>query len=176
MVNDEFNILRDKSFDMHEEEAPVHLSIRSMLGSLSLSLCRNAADKIISFQVSPREKDPLSLSKYVYRSKIAHCVGKACTLFSSGIGRFNFYDSFEMRHNSLHLFIYREKLRVKVFSRLIHLFRARGSPPSLNKLIRLIGKFEKNYSFALIDLPRVKPWRANRSMAICSLVLYNLDD
>lgn len=54
-VNDEFNILRDKSFDMHEEEAPVHLSI-------CLSLRRNVADKIISFQVPPREKDPLSKS------------------------------------------------------------------------------------------------------------------
>ena len=48
-VNDEFNILRDKSFDMHEEEAVVHL-------------CRlPLSDKIISFHVSPREKNPLSL-------------------------------------------------------------------------------------------------------------------
>lgn len=62
-VNDEFNISRDKSFDMNEDAARrgatrwwrrVRSRGRSPVDS-GFVLCRNAADKIISFQGSPRE-------------------------------------------------------------------------------------------------------------------------
>lgn len=110
-----------------------------------LSLRRNAADKIISFQVPPREKDPLSKSIKNLRS--IHSEISPVREHSSGLllsreelsfspfetRRFNFQTrSLEMHRNSLDLFICRVKSVKVIDSR--PLSRLKNRPPSFNSL------------------------------------------